>query len=104
MKISHRSLEAIRRNPTLIFELGKGQRGSNSIARNWEYHPFGTTSYRSGRTETETSPKRYKYVGKERDEELRSNRRTPLKMGSCEANWTCIIMVSDIMRHGCADL
>ncbi|WP_421921236.1 SpvB/TcaC N-terminal domain-containing protein [Marinifilum sp.] len=34
-----------------------------------EYHPFGTTSYRSGRSETETSQKRYKYVGKERDEE-----------------------------------
>ncbi|NPD85168.1 hypothetical protein HNS38_10380 [Lentimicrobium sp. L6] len=29
-----------------------------------EYHPFGTTSYRSGRTETEVSLKRYKYVGK----------------------------------------
>ncbi|NOQ26263.1 MAG: hypothetical protein GQ564_12940 [Bacteroidales bacterium] len=36
-----------------------------------EYHPFGTTSYRSGRTETETSQKRYKYVGKERNEETR---------------------------------
>ena len=34
-----------------------------------EYHPYGTTSYRSGRTETEVSQKRYKYVGKERDEE-----------------------------------
>ncbi len=34
-----------------------------------EYHPFGTTSYHSGRTETEVSLKRYKYVGKERDEE-----------------------------------
>ena len=34
-----------------------------------EYHPFGTTSYRSGRTVTEVSLKRYKYVGKERDEE-----------------------------------
>lgn len=34
-----------------------------------EYHPFGTTSYRSGRTETEVSLKRYKYVGKERDDE-----------------------------------
>ncbi|NOX47991.1 MAG: hypothetical protein GXO89_13535 [Chlorobi bacterium] len=34
-----------------------------------EYHPFGTTSYRSGRTETEVSLKRYKYVGKERDNE-----------------------------------
>ncbi len=34
-----------------------------------EYHPFGTTSYRSGRSNTEVSLKRYKYVGKERDEE-----------------------------------
>lgn len=34
-----------------------------------EYHPFGTTSYRSGRTETEVSLKRYKYVGKEQDDE-----------------------------------
>ena len=34
-----------------------------------EYHPFGGTSYRSGRTETEVSLKRYKYVGKERDNE-----------------------------------
>ena len=34
-----------------------------------EYHPFGTTSYRAGRSDTETSLKRYKYVGKERDEE-----------------------------------
>ncbi|NLF42617.1 MAG: RHS repeat-associated core domain-containing protein, partial [Bacteroidales bacterium] len=34
-----------------------------------EYHPFGSTSYRSGKSETEVSLKRYKYVGKERDEE-----------------------------------
>ena len=34
-----------------------------------EYHPFGTTSYRSGTNETEVSLKRYKYIGKERDEE-----------------------------------
>ena len=34
-----------------------------------EYHPFGTTSYRSGRDVTEVSLKRYKYVGKERDNE-----------------------------------
>ena len=34
-----------------------------------EYHPFGTTSYRSGRSQTEVSLKRYKYCGKERDEE-----------------------------------
>jgi RHS repeat-associated protein len=34
-----------------------------------EYHPFGTTSYRAGRSYAETSLKRYKYCGKERDEE-----------------------------------
>ena len=34
-----------------------------------EYHPFGTTSYRSGRSTVEVSLKRYKYCGKERDEE-----------------------------------
>ncbi len=34
-----------------------------------EYHPFGTTSYRSGRSETEVSLKRYKYVFKELDNE-----------------------------------
>ena len=34
-----------------------------------EYHPFGTTSYRSGRNATEISLKRYRYVGKERDDE-----------------------------------
>ncbi len=34
-----------------------------------EYHPFGTTSYRAGRDEIETSLKRYKYLGKERDDE-----------------------------------
>jgi len=34
-----------------------------------EYHPFGTTSYRSGRSEAEVSLKRYKYVFKELDNE-----------------------------------
>ncbi|MBP1673733.1 MAG: insecticidal toxin complex protein [Bacteroidetes bacterium] len=34
-----------------------------------EYHPFGTTSYRSGANEVDVSLKRYKYCGKERDEE-----------------------------------
>jgi len=37
-----------------------------------EYYPFGTTSYRSGRSETEVSQKRYKYVMKELDNERRS--------------------------------
>ena len=34
-----------------------------------EYHPFGSTSYRSGVSSAEVSLKRYRYVGKERDEE-----------------------------------
>ncbi|MDY0393071.1 MAG: RHS repeat-associated core domain-containing protein, partial [Candidatus Bipolaricaulis sp.] len=34
-----------------------------------EYHPFGTTSYHSGNNETEVKRKRYRYVGKERDDE-----------------------------------
>ena len=42
---------------------------SASIISYEEFHPFGTTSYRSGSSESEVSLKRYKYVGKERDEE-----------------------------------
>lgn len=34
-----------------------------------EYHPFGSTSYRSGTSAAEVSLKRYRYVGKERDDE-----------------------------------
>lgn len=34
-----------------------------------EYHPFGTTSFHSGASGVEVSAKRYRYTGKERDEE-----------------------------------
>jgi RHS repeat-associated protein len=34
-----------------------------------EYHPYGTTSYQVGRSGAEVSLKRYRYTGKERDEE-----------------------------------
>jgi RHS repeat-associated protein len=34
-----------------------------------EYHPYGTTSYQAGQTAAEVSLKRYRYTGKERDEE-----------------------------------
>jgi RHS repeat-associated protein len=34
-----------------------------------EYHPFGSTSFQAGRSLTEVSRKRYRYVGKEKDEE-----------------------------------
>ena len=33
-----------------------------------EYYPYGSTSYQAVRSQTET-PKRYRYTGKERDEE-----------------------------------
>ncbi|WP_191971672.1 SpvB/TcaC N-terminal domain-containing protein [Streptomyces luteolifulvus] len=34
-----------------------------------EYHPYGTTAYRSGRADADLSLKRYRFAGKERDEE-----------------------------------
>ena len=34
-----------------------------------EFHPFGTTAYRAARNEVEVSLKRYRFTGKERDEE-----------------------------------
>ncbi|NTU77943.1 MAG: hypothetical protein HGA45_00830, partial [Chloroflexales bacterium] len=34
-----------------------------------EYHPFGTSSFQAGRSAAEVSLKRYRYTGKERDEE-----------------------------------
>src|SRR5687768_2705739 len=34
-----------------------------------EYHPFGSTAFHSARGAVEVSPKRYRYTGKERDEE-----------------------------------
>ncbi|MDR4496749.1 MAG: hypothetical protein MRK02_02305 [Candidatus Scalindua sp.] len=34
-----------------------------------EYHPYGTTSYQAGRNVSEVSLKRYRYTGKEKDEE-----------------------------------
>jgi RHS repeat-associated protein len=34
-----------------------------------EYHPFGSTAFRSSDSSSEVSPKRYRYTGKEKDEE-----------------------------------
>jgi RHS repeat-associated protein len=34
-----------------------------------EYHPFGSTAYRAGRSVAEVNQKRYRFTGKERDEE-----------------------------------
>ncbi len=57
--------------------------------------PFGTTSYRSGRSLTETSLKRYKYVGKEQDEE------TGLYYYGARyyAAWLCRFVSVDPLQH-----
>ena len=46
-------------------ELGK----DGSLIAYEEYHPYGTTSFQAGRSAAEVSLKRYRYTGKERDEE-----------------------------------
>jgi RHS repeat-associated protein len=42
---------------------------TGSVISYEEYHPFGTSSFREKNSSIEVSLKRYKYVGKERDEE-----------------------------------
>ncbi|MBI4488140.1 MAG: toxin [Deltaproteobacteria bacterium] len=42
---------------------------SGEIISYEEYYPYGSTSYQAVRSEVEVSPKRYRYTGKERDEE-----------------------------------
>lgn len=66
-----------------------------SIISYEEYYPFGATSYRSGKNETEVSSKRYKYCGKERDEE------TGLYYYGARyyAAWLCRFMSVDPLQH-----
>ena len=42
---------------------------TGSIISYEEYYPYGSTSYQAGRSAVEVSLKRYRYTGKERDEE-----------------------------------
>ena len=42
---------------------------NNQIISYEEYYPYGSSSYQGGRNVTETNLKRFRYVGKERDEE-----------------------------------
>jgi RHS repeat-associated protein len=46
-------------------ELGVG----GALVSYEEYHPYGTSAFQAGRSATEVSLKRYRYTGKERDEE-----------------------------------
>ncbi len=43
--------------------------GEGAIISYEEYYPYGSTSYEAVRREVEVSPKRYRFTGKERDEE-----------------------------------
>ena len=43
--------------------------GSANVISYEEYYPYGDTSYRAGRSASEVSQKRYRYTGKEKDEE-----------------------------------
>ncbi|WP_073116060.1 RHS repeat domain-containing protein [Fibrobacter sp. UWCM] len=43
--------------------------GSANVISYEEYYPYGDTSYRAGRNASEVSQKRYRYTGKEKDEE-----------------------------------
>ncbi|MDP9316863.1 MAG: FG-GAP-like repeat-containing protein [Chloroflexota bacterium] len=43
--------------------------GDGALISYEEYHPYGTTAFQAGRTAAEVSLKRYRYSGKERDEE-----------------------------------
>ena len=43
--------------------------GDANIISYEEYYPFGNTSYQAGRTTAEVQRKRYRYIGKERDDE-----------------------------------
>ena len=43
--------------------------GSANVISYEEYYPYGDTSYRAGRSTSEVSRKRYRYTGKEKDEE-----------------------------------
>jgi RHS repeat-associated protein len=43
--------------------------GNGAVISYEEYHPYGTTAFQAGRSGAEVSLKRYRYTGKERDEE-----------------------------------
>jgi RHS repeat-associated protein len=44
-------------------------RDDASVISYEEYHPYGTSAYRAGNANIEVPPKRYRYIGMERDEE-----------------------------------
>lgn len=53
-----------------------------------EYHPYGTTSFQAGRSAAEVSLKRYRYTGKERDEETGLNYHSARYYAPWLGRWT----------------
>jgi RHS repeat-associated protein len=55
-----------------------------------EYYPYGSTSYQAGRTLAEVSVKRYRYTGKERDEETGFNYHGARYYAPWISRWTAV--------------
>ncbi len=53
-----------------------------------EYYPYGSTSYQAVRTDVEVTLKRYRYTGKERDEETGLNYHTARYLAPWLGRWT----------------
>ncbi|MCP4457925.1 MAG: hypothetical protein GY816_07875 [Cytophagales bacterium] len=67
-KLSYYEGEGAKENCSVF--LGKHlEKKGQPLKKRVEYHPFGSTAYRSENTTGDISLKRYRYVGKERDEE-----------------------------------
>jgi RHS repeat-associated protein len=60
------------------------------IVSNEEYYPFGSTSYQAVRNGVEVSPKRYRYTGKEQDEETGLYYHGARYYAPCLARWIAV--------------
>ncbi len=83
-------------NPTQVFRYQLGNHlGSASLELDEtgqvisyeEYHPYGTTAYHGTRSSAEVSLKRYRYTGKERDEESGLNYHNARYYAAWIAQW-----------------
>jgi len=74
---------------------------SGNIISYEEYHPYGSASYQAGRNAVEISRKRYRYTGKERDEETGLQYHGARYYASWLARWTSAdpVGVSDGMNR-----
>ena len=62
--------------------------GSGQLISYEEFHPYGTTAYRATNSAVEVSPSRYRYTGKERDEETGLGHHGARYYASWLARWT----------------